>query len=72
MTARTVARLHSGVNIDHSQGVDPMALAVQPGGRRRNLGMASLTYAADVASDDVDVAHTRVFRGGAVGGLGVG
>jgi len=55
----------------HSLGVDPMALAVQPGGRRSNLGTASLTFVADIASDDVDVVHTRVFLEGAVGGLGV-
>ena len=38
-----------------------MARDAQPGGRRRGLGLASLTHAAEIASDGVDVAHTRVF-----------
>jgi len=46
-----------------------MALAVQRGGGRH---ATSLAHAADVASGGVDVAHTRVFPGGAVGVLGVG
>ena len=68
MTARTVTSPSPKVNTKPLTGGRFLALGRTT--RRRpawDLGTASLTHAADVASDGVDVADGRAFRGGVVG-----